>query len=95
MSQKSIIITGAGSGIGKSTAQAFLDAGWSVGLVGRREAPLAEAAGGVVPPASVAEPLAEALFLLNENQRLVFVLAVWLAVLSFLLDPPSSYLLLL
>ena len=46
MSQKSIIITGAGSGIGKSTAQAFLDAGWSVGLVGRREAPLAEAAGG-------------------------------------------------
>ncbi|MDV7141124.1 SDR family oxidoreductase [Tropicimonas sp. TH_r6] len=40
----SIIITGAGSGIGRSTAEAFLDAGWSVGLVGRRAAPLEETA---------------------------------------------------
>ncbi len=31
-----IIITGAGSGIGQATAQRFLAEGWSVGLVGRR-----------------------------------------------------------
>ena len=41
----SIIITGAGSGVGRATAHAFLTAGWQVGLVGRREAPLAETAG--------------------------------------------------
>ncbi len=43
---KTILITGAGSGIGRATAQAFLDAGWRVALVGRREAPLVETAGG-------------------------------------------------
>ena len=41
----SIIITGAGSGVGRATAQAFMDAGWQVALVGRREAPLIETAG--------------------------------------------------
>ena len=41
----SIIITGAGSGVGRATAQAFLEAGWDVGLVGRREGPLRETAG--------------------------------------------------
>ncbi len=41
----SIIITGAGSGIGRATAAAFIEAGWQVGLIGRREAPLAETAG--------------------------------------------------
>lgn len=40
-----ILITGAGSGVGRATAQAFLGAGWTVGLVGRREAPLRETAG--------------------------------------------------
>jgi len=40
-----IIITGAGSGIGRATAAAFIEAGWQVGLIGRREAPLAETAG--------------------------------------------------
>ena len=39
---KNIIITGAGSGIGKATACAFLDAGWRVGLVGRRTEALEE-----------------------------------------------------
>ncbi|MBD3678757.1 MAG: SDR family oxidoreductase [Rhodobacteraceae bacterium] len=43
---KSIIITGAGSGVGKATAQAFLDAGWRVGFVGRRAEALEEAAAG-------------------------------------------------
>ncbi|MCY3984336.1 MAG: SDR family NAD(P)-dependent oxidoreductase [Roseovarius sp.] len=32
---KSIIITGAGSGVGKAAAELFLEAGWKVGLVGR------------------------------------------------------------
>jgi NAD(P)-dependent dehydrogenase (short-subunit alcohol dehydrogenase family) len=41
-----IIITGAGSGIGRATARRFLDAGWRVGLLGRREDALAEAAAG-------------------------------------------------
>ena len=33
---KSILITGASSGIGHATAEAFLTAGWTVGLVARR-----------------------------------------------------------
>ncbi|SHH20718.1 SDR family oxidoreductase [Marivita hallyeonensis] len=40
----SIIITGAGSGIGKACAEAFLGDGWRVGLIGRREGPLQEIA---------------------------------------------------
>jgi NAD(P)-dependent dehydrogenase (short-subunit alcohol dehydrogenase family) len=45
MSQ-SIIITGAGRGIGKACALAFLDAGWTVGLVGRTASALEEVAKG-------------------------------------------------
>ena len=33
---RTIIITGAGSGIGEATARRFWDGGWTVGLVGRR-----------------------------------------------------------
>ncbi|WIV50402.1 SDR family oxidoreductase [Marivivens sp. LCG002] len=43
---KTIIITGAGSGVGRATAKVFLDAGWRVGLVGRRVEPLEATAGG-------------------------------------------------
>jgi NAD(P)-dependent dehydrogenase (short-subunit alcohol dehydrogenase family) len=43
---KTIVITGAGSGIGRATAQAFMKAGYNVGLVGRREDALKETAGG-------------------------------------------------
>ena len=43
---RTIIITGAGSGIGRATATAFLEAGWQVGLIGRRQETLAETADG-------------------------------------------------
>lgn len=43
---RSIIITGAGAGIGKATAEAFLHAGWRVGLIGRTEEKLQEVANG-------------------------------------------------
>jgi NAD(P)-dependent dehydrogenase (short-subunit alcohol dehydrogenase family) len=59
---KSIIVTGAGSGIGRATAQTFLAQGWRVGLVGRRAEPLAETAVGnpnaVVLPCDVTDPAA-------------------------------------
>jgi NADP-dependent 3-hydroxy acid dehydrogenase YdfG len=57
---QSIIITGAGSGIGRATANAFLNAGWRVGLLGRREAPLQETANAnpnaLILPADVTNP---------------------------------------
>jgi NADP-dependent 3-hydroxy acid dehydrogenase YdfG len=43
---QSIIITGASSGIGRATAQVFLNAGWRVGLLARRRDKLEQAAGG-------------------------------------------------
>ncbi len=46
MSQKTAIITGAGSGIGRACAQILLDKGWQVGLIGRREEALLETAKG-------------------------------------------------
>ena len=42
-STRTAIITGAGSGIGKATALAFLQDGWNVALTGRRQAVLDEA----------------------------------------------------
>jgi NADP-dependent 3-hydroxy acid dehydrogenase YdfG len=41
---QTIVITGAGSGIGKATAVQFIKSGWNVGLIGRRENPLQEIA---------------------------------------------------
>lgn len=46
MSGNTILITGAGSGIGRVTARLFLDKGWRVGLIGRRPDPLEETAQG-------------------------------------------------
>tara|TARA_E500000178_G_scaffold193505_1_gene191476 strand:+ start:89 stop:880 length:792 start_codon:yes stop_codon:yes gene_type:complete len=44
--KKSIIITGAGRGIGAATTKAFLEAGYRVGLVGRNADTLEATAGG-------------------------------------------------
>jgi NAD(P)-dependent dehydrogenase (short-subunit alcohol dehydrogenase family) len=56
---KSIIITGASSGIGRATAELFLNEGWRVGLIARRDALLQEIAQGqehaVVLPADVTD----------------------------------------
>ncbi len=59
---KTAIVTGAGSGIGAATARHFLDAGYNVALVGRREAPLQEVAAdaerALVTPCDVTDPAA-------------------------------------
>ncbi|WP_137112207.1 SDR family oxidoreductase [Rhodobacter sp. SY28-1] len=46
MTPRSILITGAGAGIGRATARAFIEAGWEVSLLGRRRAALEETAAG-------------------------------------------------
>ena len=55
-----ILITGAGSGIGRAAARLFLAEGWRVGLVGRRAETLAETAQGhpaaLVLPGDVTDP---------------------------------------
>jgi NAD(P)-dependent dehydrogenase (short-subunit alcohol dehydrogenase family) len=57
---KTIVITGAGSGIGRATARVFLAHGWQVGLIGRRRDALEEAAAGnpaaLVLAADVTDP---------------------------------------
>ena len=51
---KTIIITGAGSGIGAATTKAFLDDGYHVGLIGRRVETLEATVNGhknaLIPP---------------------------------------------
>ena len=57
--EKTILITGAGAGIGRATARAFLQSGWRVALMGRREAPLRDTADGaeaLILPADVGDP---------------------------------------
>ena len=54
-----IAITGAGSGIGRATARAFLAAGWNVALIGRRADALEETAGAqdaLILPCDVGQP---------------------------------------
>ena len=57
---KTILITGAGSGIGRATAHAFLADGWQVGLIGRRAEALTETAQGspaaLILPCDVTQP---------------------------------------
>ncbi len=58
--RKTIVITGAGSGIGAATAKAFLDYGYHVGLIGRRLEKLEKTAGNhknaLVLPCDVSHP---------------------------------------
>ena len=60
--RKTIIITGAGSGIGAATTKAFLDDGYHVGLIGRRAETLKATANGhknaLILPCDVADPAA-------------------------------------
>jgi NADP-dependent 3-hydroxy acid dehydrogenase YdfG len=62
MSRKTILITGASSGIGKAVAELFLAQGWSVGLLARRADKLADVALGhdcaYVLPADVTDATA-------------------------------------
>ena len=46
MTARTIIVTGAGSGIGRATARLFLAHGWRVALLGRRAEALADSAEG-------------------------------------------------
>jgi NAD(P)-dependent dehydrogenase (short-subunit alcohol dehydrogenase family) len=46
MTRRSILVTGAGAGIGRATARLFLAEGWEVILLGRRASALEETAGG-------------------------------------------------
>ncbi len=54
----SIVITGAGGGIGRTTALTFLKAGWSVGMIGRRGDALEETAAMAAEAGSTGEALA-------------------------------------
>ena len=57
---QTILITGAGSGIGRATARLFLESGWQVILTGRREEPLIQTAdespNSYVIPMDVSKP---------------------------------------
>lgn len=56
---QTILITGAGSGIGRATADLFLNEGWSVALMGRQAETLAETAAGrpaLILPCDVGDP---------------------------------------
>lgn len=59
MTQKIALVTGAGSGIGRATALAFIDAGYRVVLSGRRAEPLqetAESASKIAPEKTLVVP---------------------------------------
>lgn len=74
---KVAVITGAGSGIGKATALAFLKDGWNVALVGRRQNMLEEAlaeagsnaANGMAVPTDVSDPQSVAALFAAVKQR--------------------------
>lgn len=59
--QRTILITGAGAGIGRATARLFIARGWRVALLGRNDAALVETAESdeaLILPADVGDPAA-------------------------------------
>lgn len=68
MNNKTAIVTGAGTGVGRAVAKALADDGWHIAYAGRREAPLSRAAGtadpsgasSLVVPTDVTDPEAVA-----------------------------------
>jgi NAD(P)-dependent dehydrogenase (short-subunit alcohol dehydrogenase family) len=56
MADRVAVITGAGSGIGRASALALLEGGWSVALAGRRKEALEETAGMATGGRSLAVP---------------------------------------
>ncbi|MET9266829.1 SDR family oxidoreductase [Amycolatopsis sp. NPDC004079] len=73
VSEKTAVVTGAGSGLGRRIAEALLGAGYRVALAGRREDALRETAGSnanaLVVPTDVADPASvEALFSAVRNE---------------------------
>ncbi len=63
---KTAIVTGAGTGIGRSVASAMLKAGWNTVFVGRRQAMLDDAVAGA--GASTAKPLAVSCDISREDE---------------------------
>ena len=59
---KTAVVTGAGSGVGRASAQALVAAGWRVAIAGRRRDALEETAGGsgayMLLPMDVSDPAA-------------------------------------
>jgi NAD(P)-dependent dehydrogenase (short-subunit alcohol dehydrogenase family) len=92
-----VIVTGAGSGIGAATARLLGAAGASVVLVGRREAPLRQSAGAVEQAGGHAVPVPADLAARGSPARIVAAalaafgrieVARWIALL---LSPVSSF----
>jgi NAD(P)-dependent dehydrogenase (short-subunit alcohol dehydrogenase family) len=52
-SVRAVLVTGAGTGIGRAVAERFAADGYAVGLAGRRRAPLEQVASGLAPERAV------------------------------------------
>lgn len=74
MTERVAIVTGAGSGVGRAAALALLDAGYAVGLAGRRREPLEETAAmakagePLIVPTDVTDPEAVATLFTKTGQ---------------------------
>ncbi len=83
---KTIIITGAGRGVGKSCAERFLKEGWSVGLIGRTE-PLDELEKMRENAMALPCDVADSMLLMRRLMHLLGVLDGWTPCLTMLASP--------